>query len=183
MTSRSIMRGVAAAAGAMLLAACQHGTPIRDGGAAPATDATTAAAKTAGGAGMAPAANAVPAVTFHLAQLQPAEGLVRVQPNPQVTLYAARQPVFTHADLRQVVPVQDNRGQVFLRFAFNQRGAEKLAQVTRAAIGNYLLLSIQGRLVAVPRIQAAHEDGMFTVPFDSVEEAQSMVRLLRQAAG
>lgn len=182
--ARRLTRSVAAAIGLIALTACQHAAPPRGDRVAAATQAATPAGSTAGGAAMAqPAVNGAPVVTFHLAQLQPAEGLARVQPNPQVSLYAARQPVFTQADLRQVIPVQDSRGQVFLRFEFNQRGSEKLAQVTRAAIGNYLLLSIRGRLVAIPRIQTAHEDGSFPVPFDSVEEAQSVVRLLRQAAG
>ncbi|MCD0502169.1 SecDF P1 head subdomain-containing protein, partial [Bordetella petrii] len=129
------------------------------------------------------AGNTAPLIAFHLAQARPAEGLARVAVNPGTSLYAVPQPVFTQADLQQVVPVQAKNGQVFLRFDFNQQGAAKLAKVTREALGNYLIISVRSQVVAVPNIGAAYEGGTFPVPLNSVDEAQSIVKMLRQPAG
>uniref|UniRef100_UPI00333E6C80 SecDF P1 head subdomain-containing protein n=1 Tax=Castellaniella defragrans TaxID=75697 RepID=UPI00333E6C80 len=127
--------------------------------------------------------NAAPAITFHLAQIRPAQGLVQVRVNPSTSLYAVSLPVFTQADLQQVVPIQAKSGQVFLRFDFNPQGEAKLARVTREAVGHYLILSVRGKLVAVPQISAAHEDGKFPVPVKSADEARAILQLLRQPSG
>lgn len=129
------------------------------------------------------AGNTTPNITFHLAQVRPANGLAQVQLNQNTRLYAVPQPVLTQADLRQIVPMQNKNGQVFLRFDFNQQGAAKLAKVTREAQGNYLIISAQGKLISVPKISATYDGGSFPLPVASVDEAQAISRLIRQPAG
>ena len=171
-----------ALAGVAALAACQHTAPKR-ANAGPAGAATAAATQqTPQQPRQQATGSTAPVVTFHLAQAQPADGLARVQLNPSTSLYAVPNPVFTQADLQQVVPVQGKNGQVFLRFDFTQQGAAKLAKVTREALGNYLIVSVRGKVIGVPRIATAYEDGNFPLPASSVEEAQAMVQLLRQPA-
>ncbi|HYG43941.1 MAG TPA: hypothetical protein VEA17_13560 [Bordetella sp.] len=175
-----------ALAGVAALAACQHTAPKRANG-GPAGPATASATQqtpqqTAQQPPQQATGSTAPVVTFHLAQAQPADGLARVQLNPSTSLYAVPNPVFTQADLQQVVPVQGKNGQVFLRFDFTQQGAAKLAKVTREALGNYLIVSVRGKVIGVPRIATAYEDGNFPLPASSVEEAQAMVQLLRQPA-
>lgn len=85
--------------------------------------------------------------------------------------------------MRQIVPIRNNNGQVFLRFDFNQGGAAKLAKVTREAQGNYLIISAQGKLIAVPRIAAIYDGASFPLPVSNVEEAQAITQLIRQPAG
>ena len=173
-TMSHVLRGLAVAS-LMTLAACQVPPNMADNQAA----AGTAAARPAAAQQQGAANSSAPAITFHLAQANPAQGLARIQLNPQTSLYALPQPVFTQADLQQIVPVQTKSGQVYLRFDFTQQGAAKLAQVTRQAVGNYLILSAHGKLVAVPRIGAAYTDGRFPVPVKNADEARAMLQTLR----
>ena len=183
LTKSFAWRGLALA-GLVSLAACQ--TPPQQGGAAPAAGAAgqQAAQSQQRPQQQAPqqAANSAPVVAMYLAQPQPAEGLAQIQLNQTTRLYTVRQPVFTQADLQQIVPVQNKEGQVFLRFDFNQQGAAKLAKVTGESVGKYLLVSVRGKLVAVPRIAAANTAGQLPVAVKSADEARAIVQLLRQPA-
>lgn len=190
-TTQLISRCTAILACAAALAACQH-APVKQtadvcsrSNRSVTVQAPTSTQGTSSGASGAPAAqpNAAPAITLHLARLQPEVGLTQVQVNPQVILYAAPRPVLTQADLKQIVPMQDAQGKVFLSLEFNPRGAAKLAHVTREAVGHYLLFSVRGKLFAIPRINAPQENGKFAVPLGSVEEAQAVVQRLKQTAG
>ena len=172
-------RGLAIA-GLIGLSACQQ-VPSRaatpsppEGGQKTAPQAATTQPSPQPGNG-----STTPAITFHLAQAQAGQGLVPVQLNQSTRLYAVPQPVFTQGDLRQIVPIRNNSGQVFLRFDFNQGGAAKLAKVTREAQGNYLIISAQRKLIAVPRITAIHDGGSFPLPVSNVEEAQAIIQLIR----
>src|SRR5690606_18601048 len=119
-------------------------------------------------------------VTFHLAQRQAGEGLTQIQVNQNTSLYALRQPVFTQADLQQIVPVQTKDGQTFLRFDFNPQGAAKLAKVAQQAKGNYFLVSVRGRLVGVPQIAPTYEGGRFPLRVNNAADAQAILQRLRQ---
>ncbi|OZI51499.1 SecDF P1 head subdomain-containing protein [Bordetella genomosp. 4] len=195
MVKREALRGLALAS-LLGLAACQQmpskGTSsARTGSAQPAAQqASTAqqpAQQSAQQSAQQPrqqaANNTTPNITFHLAQVRPGNGLAQVQLNQNTRLYAVPQPVLTQADLRQIVPMQNKNGQVFLRFDFNQQGAAKLAKVTREAQGNYLIISAQGKLISVPKISATYDGGSFPLPVASVDEAQAISRLIRQPAG
>lgn len=199
MVKREALRGLALAS-LLGLAACQQmpnkGTSsARSGSAQPAAQQTSTAQQPAQQATQQSAqqsaqqprqqaaSNATPNITFHLAQVRPANGLAQVQLNQNTRLYAVPQPVLTQADLRQIVPMQNKNGQVFLRFDFNQQGAAKLAKVTREAQGNYLIISAQGKLISVPKISATYDGGSFPLPVASVDEAQAISRLIRQPAG
>lgn len=156
------------------LAACQH--PGTQRSSANASGPTSAATSTT----TQPAANtSAPAVTFHLARTRPAPGLAQVQVNPTATLYAVPQPVLTQADLQQVVSTQNNAGQTFLRFDFNQQGAAKLAKLAQEAAGNYLMVSTRGKLVAVSQIASAYQGGAFPVQVQNAEEARAILQSLR----
>ncbi|WP_415358983.1 SecDF P1 head subdomain-containing protein [Kerstersia gyiorum] len=168
--------------GAVLLAACQQTVPVRQDAQPDAARQAAAQQQQQQQAAQAPAANSAPAVSFFLAQAQPAEGLSEVVLNPNTRLYALPQPVFTQQDLQQVLPVRNNQGQVFLRFDFNEQGAQKLATVTSRAQGNYLILSMRDQIVAVPQINAVYDQGFLPVPVQSAEAAQAMLQLLRPAA-
>lgn len=176
-----VLRGLAVAS-LMSLAACQVPPKRTD------TEATKqAAAAQPAGAQQSPsqqhaASSAVPSITFHLAQAQKAKGLAHIQLSPKASLYVLPQPVFTQADLQQIVPIKNKNGQVYLRFDFTQQGAAKLAQVSRQSVGRYLIISAHGKLVAIPQITAAYEDGKLPVPVNSVEEARAKVQLLRGPA-
>lgn len=179
MTMSNLLRGLAVVS-VMSLAACQV-PPKRANTDSAGSTATRAAASQP--ASQQPAAtNSAPAIAFHLAQTKQAQGLARVQLNQNTSLYAVPQPVLTQADLQQIVPVQNKNGQVFLRFDFTQQGTAKLAQVTRQSVGNYLIISANGKLVSVPRIAAAYTDGKFPVPVKNAEEARAMLQVLRQPA-
>ncbi|CAK7072023.1 SecDF P1 head subdomain-containing protein [Kerstersia gyiorum] len=128
------------------------------------------------------AANTAPAIRFFLAQPQPADDLVQIQLNPETSVYALPQPVFTQADLQQIVPLQSQQGQVFLRFDFNEQGAQKLESISRQAAGNYLVLTINDQIVAVPQVASSYERPAVHVPMRSAEDAQAVVELLRQGA-
>jgi len=169
---RTLLRYLAVAS-LMTLAACQQ----------PGTKRTATQPETpqqAAAAQQQTPNTAAPVVTFHLAQAQPAQGLAQVQVNPNASLYAVPRPVFTQADLQQVVTTQNNNGQTFLRFDFNPQGAAKLAQVARDATGSYLLISVRGKLIAVPQIAASYPEGKLPVPVQNADEARSILQLLRQ---
>ena len=180
-TMSHVLRGLAIAS-LMSLAACQ--VPPKRASTEPASGTTAAqpAASQSGSQQQRAANSSAPSITFHLAQTQQAKGLARVQLNPKTSLYALPQPVFTQADLQQIVPIQNKDGQVFLRFDFTQQGAAKLTQVTRQSVGSYLIISAHGKLVAVPRIATTYDGGKFPVPVKNVEEARAMVQMLRQPA-
>ncbi|CAM4378860.1 SecDF P1 head subdomain-containing protein [Kerstersia similis] len=180
-----LVRGMAVLSLA-LLAACQQTAPVRQDSQPTAADQAAArqqaaAQAAAQPAAQAPAASTAPTVSFFLAQAQPAEGLAEVALNPTTRLYALPQPVLTQQDLQQVVPVRNAQGQVFLRFDFNEQGAQKLATVTSRAQGNYLILSMRDQIVAVPQITATYDQGFLPVPVQSAEAAQSILQLLRPA--
>ena len=173
----NVLRGVAVAS-LMTLAACQVPPKRTDSAAANNATATQSANAPQQGS----ANNAAPAITFHLAQTQQAQGLARVQVNQNTSLYVLPQPVLTQADLQQIVPMQTKDGKVFLRFDFTQQGAAKLAQISRQSVGRYLIISAHGKLVSIPRITAAYGNGQLPVPVKDVEEARAKIQLLRQPA-
>ncbi|GAB3100412.1 hypothetical protein GCM10027288_03020 [Bordetella tumbae] len=186
MAKRQVWRGFALAS-VLGLAACQQmpnkGTSsARSGNAQPAAQQASTTQQPAQQPSQQNANNSTPNITFHLAQVRPGNGLAQVQLNQNTRLYAVPQPVLTQADLRQIVPMQNKNGQVFLRFDFNQQGAAKLAKVTRESQGNYLIISAQGKLISVPKISATYDGGSFPLPVASVDEAQAISRLIRQPA-
>ncbi|CAM4337447.1 SecDF P1 head subdomain-containing protein [Kerstersia similis] len=166
-------------AGAFTLAACQGTVPLQ-----PETSPAAAAQQTQQAASTQAveqsAVQAAPAIRFFLAQSRPADDLLQIQLDPQTSVYALPQPVFTQADMKQVVPLKSQQGQVFLRFDFNERGAEKLEAISQQAAGNYLVLTINDRVVAIPQVASAYEKPAVHVPMRSAEDAQAVVNLLRQ---
>lgn len=165
--------------GVLMLAACQHPGAQRNDAASASAQPTAPGAQSTQAAASQSANSQAPAVTFHLAQARPAQGLAQVEINPQVALYAVPQPVFTQADLQRVVTTQNNAGQAFLRFDFNEKGAAKLATLASQAAGNYLLVSVRGTLIAAPQIASAYPNGQFPVSVSSVNAARDILATLR----
>lgn len=177
----NIVRGVAIAS-LMTLAACQVPPKRTDNNAANKTAATQSSNAQQASQQQDATNTAAPAITFHLAQTQQAKGLVRLQLNPNATLYVLPQPVLSQADLQQIVPIQAKDGKVFLRFDFTKEGAAKLTQISRQSVGRYLIISAHGKLVSIPQITAAYENGQLPVPVKSVADARAKIQLLRQPA-
>lgn len=165
--------------GLMALAACQHPGTLRTDSASAASQPVAAAQQTAQAATQQAASSAAPVITFHLAQTSPAQGLAQVQVNPSVTLYAVPQPVFTQADLQQVITTQNGAGQSILRFDFNEAGAAKLEKLASEAAGNYMMVSVRGQLIAVSKIAPSYPDGKFPVPAASANDARDILQKLR----
>ena len=182
----SVVRSLAVL-GLMSLAACQT-NPSRPDAATQSSTSNAAATQRANTAPQQPAASSqntagtTPKITFLLAQTSPANGLARIQLGKDANLYAVPQPVFTQADLQGITPIQTKDGKVFLRFDFTQQGKVKLANITSKAIGNYLIISANGKLIGVPKINAAYQQGQFPLPMQSVEQARETLQIGRQPA-
>ncbi|MGO3743204.1 SecDF P1 head subdomain-containing protein [Kerstersia sp.] len=166
-------------AGALALAACQSTVPLQPD-TTPSAEAQQAQPVAEAQPVDQPAAQNAPAIRFFLAQSRPADDLLQIQLDPQTSVYALPQPVFTQADMTQIVPLKSQQGQVVLRFDFNERGAQKLNAISRQAAGNYLVLTINDQVVAVPQVAASYEKPAVHVPMRSVDDAQAVVNLLRQ---
>jgi len=161
---------VLAVASLMVLAACQHTAGNR------AESATSAAPQAAAQQAV---NDTTPVVTVHLAQLQPAEGLAQVAINPNASLYAVPQPVLTHLDLQQAEMAQNQAGQAFLKFDLNQQGTAKRAKLANDAAGNYFLISVRGRLIAVAQVAPSYQDNSFLVPVENAETARAILDSMR----
>lgn len=170
-------------ASAVTLAACQQAAPMRqDAQPAAATQAAAEQPEKSAAPQTQARASSAPAISFFLAQPQADSELTPVQLSPEATLYALPQPVLTQADIRQVVPLQSQQGQVFLRFDFNDAGGQKLTEISEQAAGNYLILSINNQIVAVPQVAPSYQGNAMHVPMRSAEDAQAVASLLRQGS-
>jgi hypothetical protein len=152
---------------AVLLAACQTTKPNQRPSQSPTASSTqTAQPQTA-----------APAVDFRLAQTQQAKNLVEVKLGKQ-SIWVLPAPVLTRSDLSGVGPVKDKKGAAFVRFAFNPAGAQKLAAVSKQNVGKLLVLSVNGSLVAVPRIGAPVTEGILNIPAGSEQRAVAITNAI-----
>ncbi|MHA3905062.1 SecDF P1 head subdomain-containing protein [Castellaniella sp. WN] len=156
-----MMRVLVVSLCAVLLAACQQ---MPSKGRTSATAQTTAAQ---------PAAASQPrsaGVEFRLAQSQPANGLRPLQVGNQ-TLHYLPSPVMTGSDLVRAVPMKSKQGQPFVRFEFSPQGAQRLAGLTQRNVGRWLLITVNGNLVAAPRIGGPMTGGVMNMSTDTERNA------------
>lgn len=166
---RSVLHGMILA-GLAALAGCQQMGPQRGANAADPSQQQAAQ----------PRAATANAITFHLAQRQAGQGLAQVQVNENTRLYALPQPVLTQADMQRLTQLQGNNGQAVLRFEFNDQGAARLTNIAKQSKDSYFLVSVQGRLVGVPRVQSTYEGGRLDLRVENVAQAQAILQSLRQ---
>lgn len=171
---------------AVLLAGCQHTTPVHEripleeplpptitGTAVPQQPVATAAVNTS----HQQRANAV--ITIHLAQAQAEPKLMQVDVGGD-PLYALPQPVLTQAHIRRVSPVNTTNQGSFLLLEMNEAGSHKLRNVTAQAQGYYFLLSVQGQLVSLAQIDATIADGGLLMSTQNPQQTQAILNLMRQ---
>lgn len=145
-----------------LLAACQQ-MPVNNQAVNPAHPAAAASAP-------APSRTVSTIVEFRLAQSQPARNLTALHIGKQ-TLYFFPPPVLTGNDLARAIPMKTSQGQPFVRLEFNQAGAQRLAALTRQNAGRWLLITVNGKLVAAPRIGGPMTQGIMNMTTDSDRNA------------
>jgi len=133
-----------------------------------------AAANSAAPAGATPAqasrSGVSTVVEFRLAQTQPAKNLSILHLGKD-TLYYFQPPVLTGNDLAKAVPMKNQRGQAFVRFVFNRQGAQRLAQLSQSNAGRLLLVTVNGKLVAAPRIGGPMTEGVMNMTTDTDRNA------------
>lgn len=173
MTRRIILPALIASS--VLLAACQPMAPQKGANAAipatqPAPQDTAAQARTA-----------TPAVEFRLAQDRPGADLRELRMSDK-TYYFLLAPALTRADLNAATPMKTREGQPFVSLRFTPPGAQKLAQIGRQYPGKWLVFTIDGRLVGVPRIAGPMEEGLLNLTMNSEEQAINVAQAIEGAA-
>lgn len=123
------------------------------------------------------AAAQLPSVDFRLAQPERAPELQELR-MANATLWVAPQPVLSRGDLNTVVAVKAKDGKHYVRFGFTQAGAQKLAAVTQRFPGKVLVLTINGNLVATPRIARPVTNGLLFVPMASEQQALNVAAVI-----
>jgi len=131
-----------------------------------------------------PAAN--PEVTtiveFRLAQSQPEKNLLPL-PIGNHVLYYFPPPVLTGADLAWAAAMKTKEGQAYVHIEFSRQGAQRLAQLTQFNSGRWLLITVDGHLVAGPRIGAPITDGAINMTTGTERDAARIAKALIGAVG
>lgn len=117
-------------------------------------------------------------ITLHLAQERSEPSLMPVDVGGPHPLYALPQPMLTQVDIDRVAAVTQRGGRTFLLLEMTPRGSERLRDISRQAAGNYLLLSVQGQLVAVSRIAASIEDGRLLIATRGPQHTRAILQLM-----
>ena len=117
---------------------------------------------------------------FHIAQSQPAQNLLPL-PIGKNVLYYFPAPIFTNADLVRAAPMRTEQGQAFVHIEFNRQGAQRLAQLTQHNSGRWLLITVNGWLVAEPRIGAPIADGVMNVAANTDRDAARIAKQLNES--
>ncbi|WP_198958952.1 SecDF P1 head subdomain-containing protein [Candidimonas nitroreducens] len=107
---------------------------------------------------------------FRLAQAQPANNLMPL-PIGKRLFYYFPVPVLTGADLDWAVPRKTGQGQPFVHIKFNQKGAQRLAELTQRNKGRWLLITVNGNLEAGPRIGDPIDNGIIDMATNTDSEA------------
>ncbi len=173
MTRRIILPALIASSA--LLAACQPMAPQKG------ANAATPAIQPAPQDTAAPARTATPAVEFRLAQDRPGADLRELRMSDK-TYYFLLAPALTRADLNAATPMKTREGQPFVSLRFTPPGAQKLAQIGRQYPGKWLVFTIDGRLVGVPRIAGPMEEGILNLTMNSEEQAINVAQAIEGAA-
>ncbi|MBO1013853.1 hypothetical protein IPU70_09875 [Achromobacter sp. SD115] len=160
-----------------LLAACQPMAARKDANAAP----RAAQPAPAGQDAAMQTRTAAPAVEFRLAQDRPGADLRELRMADK-TYYFLPAPAITRADLNAATPMKSREGQPFVSLRFTPPGARKLAQIGRQYPGKWLVFTIDGRLVGVPRIAGSMDEGILNLTMNSEEQAINVAQAILGAA-
>ena len=175
MTRRIILPVVIASSA--LLAACQPMAAQKGANAAPRVAQPAPAVQDA----VTQTQTAVPTVEFRLAQDQPGADLRELR-MPEKTYYFLPAPAITRADLNAATPMKSREGQPFVSLRFTPPGARKLAQIGRQYPGKWLVFTIDGKLVGVPRIAGPMDEGILNLTMNSEEQAINVAQAILGAA-
>lgn len=77
--------------------------------------------------------------------------------------------------------MKTEQGQAFVRIEFNRKGAQRLAQLTQHNSGRWLLITVNGWLVAEPRIGAPIADGVMNVAANTDQDAARIAKQLNSS--
>ncbi len=167
---------LAVIASTALLAACQPMAAQKGAN----TASRAAQPVTAGPDAARQAQSAAPAVEFRLAQDQPGADLRELR-MPDKTYYFLPAPALTRFDLNAATPMKTREGRPFVSLQFTSPGARKLAQIGRQYPGKWLVFTIDGRLVGVPRIAGAMEEGVLNLTMNSEDQAVAVAQAIMAA--
>lgn len=167
------LTGVALAV--MLLASCQQPLSAQNKATADTTHSAAQTSRPARPAEPAPAT----VITVHLAQERSEPSLVAVELGENQQLYALPQPVLTQADMKQVTPVTNQKGNTFIVFELTPNGQTKLANVSKQAKGHYFLISAKGQLIDVAQIDEPLTTGELVIATNNEQHSRQILQLLR----
>ncbi|MFA5663747.1 hypothetical protein [Castellaniella sp.] len=114
-------------------------------------------------------------VDFRLAQEQQDKGLQELKFQDGTKVWYLPDPVLSRADLATAEPRRTKDGRPFVRFTFNQVGAQKLASISDRFPGKYLVLTLGNSLVSVYQMQKPITNGILDIGFANDQEAISIV--------
>lgn len=89
-------------------------------------------------------------------------------------------PILSSKDVASAALTLDQFGNPQVRVSFTPAGAQTLAEFTQAAVGHYLAIAVDGRVLTAPRIQTPITDGqaVITSPGLPVDAALLLAALL-----
>lgn len=118
-------------------------------------------------------------VDFRLAQGESDENLSKLElPNDAGTVWYIPQPILTRENINNAEPRRTKDDQAFVRFTFSADGAKQLADVSQRFPGKLLVLTIDGTLIRILRIDQPITNGILDVPFDSEKQAIGLVNII-----
>lgn len=119
-------------------------------------------------------------ITFHLAQKQAEAELMPIQVG-STQLYAIPQPVLIQTHLTKVAPFTTSDQHTFLIFDLEPRALATWQRLKQEAQGHYLLLSVNGQLVAVSQITNTPPDNQLAVAMTNRQQTQQILKMLQSS--
>ncbi|MEZ2722374.1 hypothetical protein ACBP46_13225 [Paenalcaligenes hominis] len=119
-------------------------------------------------------------ITFHLAQEKAEAELMPIQMG-STQLYAIPQPVFIQTHLTKVAPFTTSDQRSFLVFDLEPRALATWQRLKQEAQGHYLLLSVNGQLVAVSQIANTPPENQLVVAMRSGQQTQQILKMLQNS--
>lgn len=117
-------------------------------------------------------------ITVHVAQQKAEPELLPVQVE-QNTLFALPQPMFTQGDMVKVSPVTTADQRSFLLLELKPAAIERLQLLRQQAKGHYFLLSVNGQLVSVNRIEVGSSETGLIMAMSSPQHARQVLHLMQ----
>lgn len=121
-------------------------------------------------------------VFFWLAQAEEGKGLSELRLSSG-SIWVLPQPVLSRGDLSSVEPIQTKQGKAYVRFGFTQEGARKLSTLSRRFQGKLLVLAVDNKLVAAPRIGKPLTQGEMVIGVASGQQAVAIASAIAEPRG